>query len=242
MQGIALAASAANAAGPDAAMHMLRELGESDFEASANLHIADLYAGGARDFATKAVQGLQLKTEGKAKLGDPDLKALDASFATLRGVIPSAVLGPARATAEAAMISEQVAGGGHPIDWYVHSAIGASTWNGRMYGGVGDVGGQPALLPRWLRTDRAGEAFQALGDLWHSRGNGPAWANGVLASGHELARTQPTLQPNGRYRFVNPRTGNPLVTHDGRPFEVDLDQTRGYLASVLGPDAVMGAR
>lgn len=237
-QAIALARAAYQSMGEGGALSLMRELGESAPEASASLHIADLYASGSSQFATAAAQGMALISEGKQQLPKDDDIAIAAKFDKLKGAVPPQVLIAARITARAAMLNDQMTGTKRSDDYYVNAALGTTSANGRLYGGVVKVNGRETAIPHWLDQDRADDALEALGHAWERQGNGPVWSNGEAVTGTQMAGMQMVLSPSGSYRFVNPRTGNPVMKRGGGVFELDMDRARPFLSRTLGAAAL----
>lgn len=234
---VALAVATRTAAGPAAALAMMRELGDTQIEASAHLHIADLAAGGSTLFAKTAAEGLALRGDG-AKIPDEDLRRINDAFDAQRGGVPVAVMQAARMTAVAAATADHAAGRSREASYYLKGALGATSWNGRVYGGPATLNGAATIVPRWLAPGRADDALEALGRSWSRRGVGAYWSDGKPVTPAQMADVR--LQPldNGKYRFIWPKTGSALRSRDGKVIEYDLDGARDELARVLGPEAV----
>lgn len=236
---VALAIVAKGSLGDAGALAFMRELGDSAGQASTHLHIADL-AVTSPIFAKSAANGIALSVEG-AKLPDQRAKDIREGFDDLRRALPPEVAVAAQNTAMAAALSDWKSGAEKSAGYYVRAALGGTAKDGRTYGGQATLNGAVTILPRWLASDQADEALERVGASWAAQGIGPVWANGEAVTGRQLANMRLQLTPAGLYRFVNPKTGNPLRNRQGRVMEVDMDKLRGFVGQQLGPRAVLGA-
>lgn len=236
-QAVVLARRASEALGPQGAMRLLREAGQTA-DAPLQVHLATLAAIGNPDFAARAAQGLQLKGQG-VKLEPGDTTDLDRALVARRPALTGApdVLMTARRVAEAAWLADRARGVDRDAADYLEMALGRTKADGRTYGGTANYLGRRTLLPEWLNPDYADDAMRALGELWEERGVGPVYPNGKAYSAREIAGRIPVMTGEGRYRLMT-GNGDYVRGRDGRPFEFDPDGTRRFLRERLGREAV----
>ncbi len=236
-QAVVLAQRATEALGPQGAMRLLREAGQTA-DAPLQVHLATLAAIGNPDFAARAAQGLEMKGKGM-KLEPDDAGALDRALVARRPALAGApdVLMTARRVAEAAWLADRARGVDRDASDYLEMALGRTRADGRTYGGVTDYLGRKTLLPEWLNPDYVDDAMQALGGLWEERGVGPVYPNGKAYSAREIAGRIPVMTSEGRYRLMT-GAGEFVRGRDGRPFEFDPDGTRQFLRERFGRQAV----
>lgn len=241
--GIALAAGALRTVGADGAQDLLREIGQTGGEVSAQLHIASLSLNpDSQVIARAAARGLELETQGAKpaplKAGDDEEKwaTVAQSFAPALGNNPG-LLNAAVRTAQLARLADSQTGVVHSLNYYISGALGAVSRGGRNFGGVGDVNGKSVLLPAWIATDAADDALAALGKSWVAQGIGPVDKAGKAMPPRDVGRARLVLLPNGTYGLTW-HDGSYLLRKDGRPFVFDLDKTRPYLAGAMPRDVV----
>lgn len=237
-QAVALAIVAKDALGAGDALAFMRELGDTPGQASAHLHIADL-AVTSPGFAKAAAQGIAYMAEG-AKLPDDKARDIRVAFEDARHGVPGDLSIAAERVAMAAALNDFRSGADRPASYYLKGALGGTARDGHMFGGPATVNGALTVVPRWLNPQYADDALEAVGTSWAAQGIGPVWANGEPVSGREMARMRMQLTPNGTYRLINPKTGNPLRNRQGRPMEIDFDRLRTFVATSLGPKAARG--
>ncbi|ODT88105.1 glycosyl hydrolase 108 family protein [Phenylobacterium sp. SCN 70-31] len=226
------------AVGPAAARSLLGEIGRQG-EAGVTLHLAALATAGVERFADRAAQGLALKKQGATLDKSPEAAGIRARLDELKTVfaaMPELRLA-AQATAEAALLADLQGGEARSAAYYVAGALGASTRNGRVYGGVSRLNGQPVLIPSWLAADQADDALDVLAARWTAGRGGPVHGDGTPVSAAEIGRARLEQLPDGRYRLLD-RQGRVMAAPGGRAFTFDWDDARDDLANRLGAGAV----
>lgn len=243
--GVVLARHLQAAIGDQGATDALRELGESGADALTQLHLGTLQVLGHTTLVQAAADGMRLRTEGAEipKWSTPG-GAPVRNFDTVMGEMAPAfqaqpdVLQAIRNIADDARLSDMRRGITRTPDWYMQHAAGGDDVNGVAFGGVGNVNGQPALLPTWLRQDAGAQALQTLAHGWQLTSGGPVYANGQPMGPGDVGKAQLVARPNGTYWLVNPTTNQVLKRRDGSVFVLNFDQAKGPLAQVM-PDAVL---
>lgn len=239
MSAVTLASAALASVGGRGARDLMAELGQAR-EATAQLHLADLAAAGLTNFAETAARGLALKAQGEAL--DTALAAeIAAELEARKGLFAGQpeLLGVVRATAEAAALAHTRTNAAQTPDYYVQSALGGSTRNGTVFGGVGVVNGAAVILPPWLARDRAEDVMDYLAEGFEAGGRGPVYRNGQPIPARELEKMRLRLMPNGNYRLID-RQGTALLGRGGGAFEMDLDAAAPGLRRRFGAGAVQG--
>lgn len=233
------------AVGDQGALAFAREIGQ-DKDASVVVHIADIAARGSSGFAQSAVRGLAAeKSEGYDKSpaykpGEQKVEDLAPTWAPAFAHNPDALAAAIR-TANLARKGDALTGQVQSSNYYLSSAIGATTRNGKLFGGVESVNGSPTVLPSWLANGSGSDAMRALGDSWAAGHVGPVWSNGQPVDGRSISRMQMILGPDGRYGLLDPKTGAPARRANGSVFTFDMDKARPFLRNHL-PEAVFMSR
>lgn len=220
------------------AREALVELGQGG-SASTVIHIADLAStGGDRRFAEQAALGLVRRGAGETLAKETsdeiaeELREFRVSFREspefMRAVSNAAL---------AAALADDAAGDRRAPAYYVQAALGRTTWQGRSYGGGGEVNGARVLLPRWLNPDSADEALEALAESWERQGLGPRYSNDQPMRARDVARLRPRIMPNGRYQLVD-RDGRAAYAASGTAFEINMEAMRPFLRTRLGAEGV----
>jgi hypothetical protein len=249
LRAVGFAEDALAAVGPQGAKLLMGELGEKN-RATVTLHLADLAAGGLTAYAAQAARGLKLKSE-NVELAAEHRKDITQEVSLHTALFEGApeLRMVVEQTAQAAMLVDQQAGKLRDPSYYVNGALGASSKDGRMFGGVAHLNGAQAVLPSWLAQDHADDAMEALGQMWagwaQSHGGdpqhaGPVYGDGTAVSARDIARMRLQLLPNGNYRILDRRGAALMGRGTGRPFEFDMDAARVALRQRLGPNAVAG--
>lgn len=235
---IEFAQAATAAVGGQGARDLLAEVGQGG-AAPTIIHIADLSRpGGDRRFAMQAAQGLAYKADGQT-LEPDDRKAVAEAVDRFRSSFRSspALLAAVQNTAEAAALADRATGRLQDSDYYAQAAMGRTSWQGRAYGGGAPVNGANVVVPRWLNPEYFDDALEALAEGWEPQGIGPVYANGQPIPARRVARLNPVLMPDGRYRLVDDR-GNVALARDGSPYDVNLEAGRDFVRRRLGANAV----
>lgn len=235
---ITFAQAATAAIGGQGARDLLAEVGQGG-AAPTIIHIADLgRPGGDMRFAVQAAQGLAYKAAGQT-LEPDDRDAVAASVDRYRTSFRSspALLAAVQTTAEAAALADRTTGRMQEPDYYAQAAMGRTSWQGRTYGGGAAINGANVVVPRWLNPEYFDDALEALAEGWAPQGIGPVYANGQPIPARRVARLNPVLMPDGRYRLVDDR-GNVALARDGSAYDVNLDAGRDFVRRRLGPNAV----
>jgi hypothetical protein len=235
---IPFATSLTEALGGRKAREALVELGQGG-SASTVIHIADLAStGGDRRFAEQAALGLVRRGAGEtlAKETSDEIAEELREFRSSFRESPQFMQAVSNA-ALAAALADDAAGDRRAPSYYVQAALGRTTWQGRTYGGGGEVNGARVLLPRWLNPDSADDALEALAENWERHGVGPRYSNDQPMRARDVARLRPRIMPNGRYQLVD-RDGRAAYAASGTAFEINMEAGRAFLRSRLGAEAV----
>jgi len=232
---VALGRRVLYALGPEGAGQFFREIGQGPGQGATALHLGYLSASGSDQFAGLAAEGLRLRAGG-AELGPVDGETM-AEAARVMGeafrFMPD-VSATAQDAGLAARLADETRGtGGRSSRYYLQGALGASSVNGEVFGGVAQVNGRYTFLPPWLNQEDAEDALRAIGASWERTGRGPVYSNGQPMNARSIAELRLVARPNGRYWLLNPRTGQPVLGREGRPFELDLDQQRDFLSRAV---------
>lgn len=235
---IPFAANLTEALGGQKAREALVELGQGG-AASTVIHVADLAAtGGDRRFAEQAALGLVRRGAGEtlAKESSDEIAEALREYRTSFRESPQFMQAVSNA-ALAAALADDAAGEMRAPSYYVQAALGRTSWQGRAYGGGGEVNGVTVLLPRWLNPIYADDSLEALAESWERQGNGPRYSNDEPMRARDVARLRPRIMPNGRYQLVD-RDGRAAYHENGQAFEINMEAMRPFLRSRLGVDAV----
>lgn len=237
---IGLARRARAALDEAGARDLLREIGGDGPAPVVALHIADLEVGGQRSFAAMAIRGLELRQDGARQRDyERDEETLDQAVQRWAPALANQpnVLAAARQVAELARLTDSAQGVVRPSSFYLNSALGGSQRDGRTFGGLAVVNGRATVLPRWLAADAADDALSELAESWGRTDRGPVYSNGDPVNRRDLRRARLVLLENGHYGLVNPRTDAVMLGRTGRPYELDFEANRDFLARRL-PGAV----
>ena len=235
---IDFAREATAAVGPAATRSMLSEIGRQG-DAGVTLHLADLSASGLDAYADKAARGLGIKRNG-TELDKPSRDGIASEFEDFKTVFQGMpeLRSAATLTAEAAMLADMQSGEPKSARYYVLGALGATSRNGQMFGGVARVNGMPTLLPHWLSQDRADDALDVMATDWAATGRGPVFQDGSAVPASALRNARLQLLPNGHYLLLDDRS-RAFQAKGGRPFTFDWDSVRGPLRQRLGAQAII---
>ena len=239
---IQLAEAATQAVGPQAARSLLGEVGQQG-TADLSLHIADLHALGSTQFAALAVSGIEQKAKGQELAAGLKTEIRDyvAEHKTLFAGNPNLLIA-VRQTAEAAALAQTTTGQGKSAEFYVNSALGATSRGGKTYGGIVEVNGARTVMPPWLASDHADEVMDYLAEGW-SHGGGPVYGDtGKPIPARALAKLRPMPLPNGHYALLDGKGVAVSGATPGRAFELDLDAMAPALRRRFGRAVVLELR
>lgn len=238
MAAVAFAQVAISSLGHDEAGSLMREIGADGIAPALGLYLADLRtqeSGAASPFVAMAIRGVELRQEGMRPPSLPEGESWEDAFAPYQSAFrnqPRRLQG-ARLAAEAAYWADAASGVQRPLSFYVNSALGSVTREGRVFGGLSRVNGAQTPVPPWLARDAMPDALDEMAVWWEDTGYGPHWANGEALTASQTAAQRLVLLADGRYALVRP-TGEVLLDRNGRPFSFDMDNTRDWLSQQLG--------
>ena len=237
---VAFGAAVRSALGPTAAASALSEIGVKAPQASAGLALAALPPTSG-NFVRSALAGMDAKAQGAKEPVIPKGQNFDvaqAKVAPAFAYMGAGALPAARQNAESAHLYDTQRGQAQPTDAYMQAAAGGTQQGGRWFGGVAPVNGAQTVLPAWVPQDSATTVLKAAGSHLVATGQGPVASNGAPVSANEMARMQMLRGPDGTYLVRAPGSSAILNGRDGKPFILNLEQARPYIAQTA-PTAVM---
>lgn len=238
VKAVDFAETALAAIGPQPTRALLAEIGQKG-DVGTTLHLAELATVGLDTYARQAAKGLALKGQGQ-KL-DKDLAGeLTAEVKKIETVFygqPELRTAVAQ-VAEGAMLADRLNGVEKTPEAYVNSALGATSKDGRRFGGVVDWNRGKTVIPPWLHSGYVDDAVEIMAAYWDSTGTGPVYTNGKPIPARAMTQLQLQLAPNGRYRMLD-RQGAAMVDKKGRVFDFDWDDAKSSLRGQLGAKAVL---
>lgn len=223
---VTLTRRAALALGGDGARSLLGELDRAGV-AGADLQLAQLSLDpAAANIVTSILNGRRLRAEQGVPPEfedgegiDPALRAFGAAFEMAPDLVPGLrSLAVDRAYADVPS-GRQLSGRA-----YVNAALGRTSQNGRVFGGVEEVNRRPTILPTWLRADAGDELLRYATRSVVMAGTGPVYDNGQPIMRDVLDRAQLVRDAEGYYRLINPSTGRPYMARGGGYFRLDLER------------------